>query len=255
MSIAPNGDTPVITFDSVSFSYGATLAVEQVSFSVQRGDFVALIGPNGSGKTTLVKLALGLVRPQQGRVLLFGQEVQHFRQWWRLGYVPQSASAFKVRFPATVGEVVSYGQYRGMDPLALFRRDLSGAVEQALRTVEMWELRDRLINELSGGQQQRVLLARALVHRPEVLILDEPTSGLDMAGQEQFYSLLRRLRQEQRVTVVLVSHDIGVVLHEATKVACINRRLLFHGPAQEVTDRDLARLYGHAVDVVIHRHE
>ncbi len=244
-----------ITYEGVTFSYGQTPAVEDVSFAVDRGDFVALVGPNGGGKTTLLRLALGLLSPQRGRVLLFGQSVPEFRDWSRIGYVPQSASAFSAKFPATVSEVVTYGEYRGFDPLALFRRGLSPKVEDALRTTDMWELRDRAIDELSVGQRQRVLIARALVRSPELLFLDEPTSGVDVVGQEQFHKLLRRLNQDRGVTIILVSHDVGVVLHEATKVACISRRLQSYSRTQDVTDEDLTRLYGFNADVIIHRHE
>ena len=172
--------------------------------------------PTAAGKTTLVKLILGLERPAKGRVLLFGHEAQDFKQWRDIGYVPQSTSAFQVRFPATVGEVVSYGKYRGLDPLAFFRRGLSPDIKRALETVNMWTYRNRLINDLSTGQQQRVLVARALVRWPKLLILDEPIAGVDIGGQEQFYSLLREIRhQDIGVTVILVSHDVGVVLHES----------------------------------------
>ncbi|MFH1141706.1 MAG: metal ABC transporter ATP-binding protein, partial [Chloroflexota bacterium] len=244
MSIGKNSHTSLVSFEDVTFSYGPTTAVEHISFSVERGDFVALIGPNGSGKTTLLKLALGLERPQHGRVLHFGQEIDQFKEWHRIGYVPQQASAFKVRFPATVGEVVSYGEYRGFDPLALFRRGISPAAEQVLHTVDMWGLRQRLVSELSVGQQQRLLIARALVHQPALLMLDEPIAGVDVVGQEQFYSLLRQLSRDQGTTILLVSHDVGVVIHEANKVACVNRTLVFHGNAQDVTDAALSRLYG-----------
>ena len=246
--------TPVLAFEGVTFGYGVTPAVEEVTFAVQRGDFVALIGPNGSGKTTLVKLAIGLERPQRGTVRLFGRDVQHFTEWRRVGYVPQRASAFAVRFPATVADVVAQGEYHGFDPLSIFRRGLSARVERALHTVGTWEYRRRLISELSGGQQQRVLIGRALVHEPELLILDEPTSGVDRAGQEEFYALLRQVRERHGVTILLVSHDIGVVLHEASKVACINCRLQCYSTPKEITDGDLSRLYGHSVDLVIHRH-
>ncbi len=256
MSLVVGAAPPAVTFEDVTFAYGPTTAVENVSFSVEMGDFVAVIGPNGSGKTTLVKLILGLERPAKGRVLLFGHEAQDFKQWRDIGYVPQSTSAFQVRFPATVGEVVSYGKYRGLDPLAFFRRGLSPDIKRALETVNMWTYRNRLINDLSTGQQQRVLVARALVRWPKLLILDEPIAGVDIGGQEQFYSLLREIRhQDIGVTVILVSHDVGVVLHEATKVACINRNLHYYGAPQEVSDEALSSLYGSPVDLVIHRHE
>ena len=247
--------SPVVSFQDVSFSYGNVRVLDNVSLQIEPGDFLAIVGPNGGGKTTLIKLTLGLERPQHGTVALFGQDVQQFEGWWQIGYVPQSASAFSVRFPATVGEVVSLGGYKKFDPLAIFRRGLSLEVQEALHTVGMWDLRGRLIGELSLGQLQRVLIARALVRKPRLLILDEPTSGVDVVGQEQLYSLLRQINQERGVTVVLISHDVGVVLHEAKKVACINRTLMFHGHARDVTDADLSRAYGFEVDLVIHRHD
>lgn len=255
ISITNHLPEPVVTFEHVTFGYNGSHAVEDVSFSVERGDFVALIGPNGSGKTTLVKLAMGLERPQEGRVLLFGQDIRRFNSWQRIGYVPQFASAFKMRFPATVADIVRLGEYKGIDPTAIFRRGISPAAEKALKLVDMWDLRHRLITELSGGQQQRVLIGRAMVHQPELLIMDEPTSGVDKAGQEQFYTLIRHLRETRKVTVILVSHDIGVVLHEAEKVACINCRLQSYTTVNELTDKDLNLLYGHNVDMVVHRHE
>ena len=248
------GDSQVV-FNNVTFGYGPLPAVEDVAFTVQRGDYVALIGPNGSGKTTLVKLLLGLEDPQRGSVTLFGQDSRNFNQWRRIGYVPQQANAFRMHFPATVAEVVESGEYKGFSPWAIFRRRVSEATQQSLEAVGMWGLRKRLISDLSVGQQQRVLIARALVHYPELLILDEPTAGVDAAGQEQFFSLLRHVREDLGVTVILVSHDIGLVLQEATNVACINRTLHCYRPADEITNSDLSHLYGSAVDRVIHRHE
>ncbi len=254
ISITNHLPESLVTFEHVTFGYNGTHAVEDVTFSVERGDFVALIGPNGSGKTTLIKLAMGLEKAQSGRVLLFGQDVRRFNSWRRMGYVPQFASAFRMRFPATVADMVRLGEYKGVDPTAIFRRGISPAAENALRLVGMWDLRHRLISELSGGQQQRVLIGRAMVHEPELLIMDEPTAGVDQAGQEQFYSLIRQLREMRKVTVILVSHDIGVVLHEAGKVACMNGRLQSYTNVSELTDKDLNMLYGHNVDMVVHRH-
>ncbi len=251
-----NGNTsaPPLTFEGVTFAYGSTPAVEDVTFTIEKGDFVALIGPNGSGKTTLARLGIGLEHPQKGTVALFGTPLRHFTQWHRVGYVPQRTMAFSVRFPAKVRDVVAMGEYRGFQPLAIFQRKMTDAAAQALKTAGMWDYRDRLISELSGGQQQRVLIARALVHEPELLVLDEPTTGIDKPGQEEFYSLLRQLREKYGVTILMISHDIGVVMHDASKVACINIRLLSYAPPNELTDEVLTRVYGHTADVVIHRH-
>ena len=247
-------DFPALAFEDVGFSYGLTRAVEGVSFSINRGEFVALVGPNGGGKTTLVKLAVGLERPQKGNVTVFGEDAGKFGDWWRIGYVPQTASAFSVQFPASVSEVVSYGEYRGFSPLAFFKWGVSTAVRDALEVVGMWRYRHRLISELSLGQKQLVLIARALVHRPDLMVLDEPAAGLDVTHQERFYNLLQEMRRERNVTVLLVSHDVGVVLHEATTIACINQALVFHGKPDELTDEALSQVYGFPVDLVIHRH-
>ncbi|MBI2935735.1 MAG: metal ABC transporter ATP-binding protein [Chloroflexi bacterium] len=245
---------PVLVFENVGFSYGSEHAVRSISFSVNRGDFMALVGPNGGGKTTLLKLALGLLRLQEGQVRLWGQEVGKFRGWHRLGYVPQQAAGFDLHFPGTVAEVVSLGEYRSFAPLNFFRMGPSNAVRDALKAVEMWEYRQQRIGTLSIGQQQRALIARALVQRPELLILDEPTAGIDVTAQEQFYWLLKALNQERGITILLVSHDIGTVLKAVNRVACVNGTLVFHGAPEEFPTEAIATLYRIPVNPLEHRH-
>ncbi len=243
---------PVLEFRDVSFAYDVETVVRDVTFAVQPGDFTALLGPNGSGKTTLLRLALGLARPSRGSVALFGEAPERFRDWGRVGYVPQVVEGVQARFPATVEEVVAQGLYRGFDPMALWRPHGRGEVVQAMETAGIAGLRGSRITSLSVGQQQRVLIARALVREPELLALDEPLAGVDSVGQEQFHTLLRRLNRDMGMTVLLVSHDIGVVMREATTVACINRTMVFHGPTNRLTQRELAALYGFPVDVLVH---
>ncbi|MBI4305836.1 MAG: metal ABC transporter ATP-binding protein, partial [Chloroflexi bacterium] len=198
------------------------------------------------------RLALGLVRPTSGEVLLFDKSPDRFRDWRRVGYVPQFVEEIRARFPATAEEIVSQGAYSGFDPGYAFRRNPSGVVREAMATAGVEELRKRRISELSIGQQQRVLIARALVRRPELLVLDEPVAGVDAAGQEHFFELIRRLNHEMGITILMVSHDIGAVLRDASAVACINRKIVFHGPSHEITARELSLLYGIPVDVLIH---
>ena len=252
MSTHSNGRDAVIDLRDVSFGYGPTLAVEHLSLRIDAGEFAAILGPNGSGKSTLVKLALGLLRPNAGAVRLFGQDPAGFTAWDRLGYVPQVVTGAWREFPSTVGEMVAHGAYSGPSPLAVFRRSDRPEVRRALDAVGMTYLSGRRLSALSVGQQQRVLLARALVRRPELVLLDEPAAGVDASGEEQLYAILRDLNRNQGMTVVLVSHDIGAMLREATTVACIDRTLVKHGPPHELTSEELSNLYGMPVDILIH---
>jgi zinc transport system ATP-binding protein len=198
---------------------------------------------------------LGLLRPAAGTARLFGKPTGEFRDWSRVGYVPQKA-ALDPALPATVQEVVATGL---VPTLGLFGR--VGARERArivevLARVGIQAHAASRIGTLSPGQQQRVLIARALVSDPELLILDEPTTGVDPEAQTSFYALLHHLNREREVTLILVSHDIGVVAKEVTKLACLNRRLIFHGRPADflMSEGALTALYGPAMRVVSHQH-
>lgn len=247
--------SPVAELEHVCVDAGGERILDDVSLRIERGDFVGIIGPNGAGKTTLLRVLVGLVRPTCGHVRLFGTDLAAFRQWHRVGYVPQQPAAVDTRFPATVLEVVLSGRtgVRGLG-----RRwtpaDRAAALH-ALEVVGVEDLRDRPIGRLSAGQLQRVLIARALASRPELLLLDEPTVGVDLDAQDQFYALLRRLNREMGTTLVLVSHDVSVVAAEVTHLACLNRRLVFHGsPRDAMASGALAALYRADSLVVAHRH-
>ncbi len=228
--------------------------LDDVHLVVQRGDFLGVIGPNGAGKTTLLRVMLGLCRPSCGHVRLFGEDLRSFRGWHRIGYVPQRAVPYDPRFPATTLEVVLSGRAGRAGLGRRFAEVDEAAALRALQTVGMEAYRDRPVTRLSAGQQQRVLIARALATDPELLILDEPTVGVDVEAQEQFYGLLHRLNREG-VTLVLVSHDIGVVAREVTRLACLNRRLFFHGSPQEaLRSGALEQLYPAGSWLVAHRH-
>lgn len=243
---------PVLEFNEVWFSYDSETAVQDITFSVTKGEFMAVLGPNGSGKTTLLRLALGLVKPSRGTVRLFGQDPRSFDNWSRVGYVPQRVEAVQNRFPATAREVVAYGAYRGFDPFRIFRRSSGGEVEAALEMVGIPELADRRVSDMSVGQQQRMLIARAIIRKPELLFMDEPIAGIDAAGQQAFHALVRQLNTDMGMTVMLISHDIGAVMREATTCACINREIVFHGGVHDIRSTDLSKLYGFPVDILLH---
>ena len=245
---------PYVDLEDVAFGYADVPVLEAINLTVEPGDFLGIIGPNGAGKTTLLRIMLGLAEPTRGAVRLFGHAPSSFRQWGRLGYVPQRAM-LDPTLPATVHEVVATGL---VPSLGLFRR--MGArerrrIDEVLGHVGMAGHASARIGALSTGQQQRVLIARALATNPELLILDEPTGGVDPEAQTSFYALLQHLNRERDVTLILVSHDIGVVAKEVTRLACLNRRLVFHGrPGDFLSDAALTALYGPSVRVVSHQH-
>tara|TARA_Y100000310_G_scaffold282078_2_gene303061 strand:- start:421 stop:1167 length:747 start_codon:yes stop_codon:yes gene_type:complete len=241
-----------LEFSNVTYRYGSVDALSNVSFNVEAGDFFAVMGPNGSGKTTLVRLALGLANPTAGEIRLFGVPASKFDRWDMVGYVPQTMDGIHTQFPATVREIVAHGLYKGFDPFGFWRRGRQEVVERSLEVVGIEDLADRRISAVSVGQQQRALIARSLVRRPKLLVLDEPEAGVDAAGQEQLYSVLRRLNTEQGITILMVSHDIGAVLQEAKTVACINRTVVFHGPPHHMTQKEISDLYGLPMDVLLH---
>ena len=242
----------VVEWEHVSFSYGSITALDDVSLCVHRGELAAILGPNGSGKSTLIKLALGLLSPDSGRARLFGCDVSEFREWNRVGYMPQVVAGAWRDFPATVSEVVASGARSGPSLLDLFRRSERQDVLEALETAGMSAFRSRRVSELSVGQQQRVLLARALVRNPDLLVLDEPAAGVDVSGEEQLYSVLRNINRDRGMAIVIVSHDIGAMLREANTIACLDRRLVLHGDPHELTLDELSTLYGVPVDVLVH---
>jgi len=246
---------PLISVENVCFGFQGLEVLQNISFSLARGDFMALIGPNGSGKTTLIRIILGTLKPTSGRVLLMGQEAGQFTQWERIGYVPQKATHLDPYFPASVREVVALGLLSKRRFPHLFGRQDEAAVERALEQVDMAGLRNRRIGELSGGQQQRVFIARAIVNGPDVLFQDEPTAGVDAETQARFYDMLAELNHLQGLTIALITHDFGIITKHANKVACLNQRLFFHGTHEEFCSSNVVQeLLRGEHHLVCHRH-
>jgi zinc transport system ATP-binding protein len=245
----------LVSVAGVSFDYGRIPVLEDITLPIFEGDFLAILGPNGSGKTTLVKVILNLLRPSRGSVTLMGVPVSSFRSWERVGYIPQKATHFDPLFPASAREVVAMGLLAGRSPFRRGSRGWAEAVGRALAVVGLEKEAGRPVGRLSGGQQQRVFIARALVREPRILFLDEPTTGVDAEAGEQFYDLLARLNGEQAITIVLVTHDIGIANRHITKVACLNRRLVYHGTHAEFCGSETLRgLLSGGHHLVSHHH-
>jgi zinc transport system ATP-binding protein len=234
----------VIEMHNLYFSYIDKVILENINLTVEKGNYLALIGPNGSGKSTLLKLILGLLQPVHGEVLIFGTRVQQFRDWHRLGYVPQKAS-LSSNFPVTVKEVVATGRFGRVGLGSHLQQKDWDAVEEAMETVGLLSLQHKPVRELSGGQQQRVFIARSLASHPDILILDEPQVGLDDRYLYDFYCLLKQLKDERGITIFIVSHDVGEIGAWADRIICINRRLIYQGTPRDVlTSSNLNDVYG-----------
>lgn len=246
----PEGDTStareVIRIENVWAGYNGTPVLEEINLSIKEDDFLGIIGPNGGGKTTLLKVILGLVQPSHGKIRVLGHTPEEGREF--VGYVPQR-TVFDQDFPICVWDVVLMGRARKAGWFRWYSKQDKDAASHALKTVGMLDCRRKQIGELSGGQQQRVLIARALTSDPTILLLDEPTASIDEPMQMELYELLGELKR--KMTIVLVSHDIGAVSAHVDKIACVNRRLFYHN-SKEITREDLEAVYQCPVEMIAH---
>jgi zinc transport system ATP-binding protein len=241
--------TPILAFDNVSFSYGPVPVLEKATFSIAERESVCIVGPNGGGKTTLVKLILGLLEPTAGQIRVFGGNPKAARP--RIGYMPQYL-LYDPLFPVTVRDIVLMGRLRSDGIRGFFgwpdREDRQAAGE-ALRQVGMEEFARRPFSSLSGGQRQRALIARALAGRPDILLLDEPTSNVDTLIEAKLLKLLRELNE--RMTIMMVTHDLGFVSEMVEKVVCVNRVVAVH-PTSDISGKIIHDIYGGHVRMVRH---
>jgi len=244
----------IIEVSGVSFAYNEDLVLENVDLNIHKGDYLGVIGPNGGGKTTLIKIMLGLLMPKIGVVKMFGEDIQSFEDWSKVGYVPQKVINFDVNFPATVFEVVAMGRYGKRGLFKSLTKEDKRIIGDSLKQVEMFEFKNRIIGDLSGGQQQRVFIARALAGQPEVIFLDEPMAGVDSLAQDQFYQLLKKLNHELDLTLVFISHDIEAVVNEVTEIAFVNRKLSYDDDPKSFVKEEMKKLYGDSKFIHHHKH-
>ena len=235
----------VFEVKSLNYRIGSEEVLQNISLKILKGEYCAIIGPNGGGKTTLVRLLLGLEQPSRGDIYLFGAPIKRFNSWDKIGYVPQRASQTDANFPATVYEVVRMGRVAKRGILTFESAEDIAVAEEAMAKMDVVDLRDRLIGELSGGQRQRVMIARALASSPEVLILDEPNTGVDQHSQQRFYALLKELNVNDHLTIIFVTHDIGVIADDIGRLFTVNQTLLTcNDPKEALSCSEMSRLYG-----------
>jgi len=219
----------IIEAKNLSVYYDKSEILHDISFTVESGDFIGLAGPNGAGKTTLVKAILELIPISAGKIELFGQTQVKFNNWGQIGYLPQKNSTINALFPATVLEIVMLGlMSQKKFPKRVTREDKIKAAE-ILKKLEISNLKNRMIAELSGGEQQKVLLARALVSSPELLIFDEPSTALDPQSRESFFSLIEKLNKEDKIAIILITHDTAYIGQYANKLLYLDKDLIYFG--------------------------
>jgi anchored repeat-type ABC transporter ATP-binding subunit len=211
----------LLELTNLTVAYGQNVVLRDVSLKLSGGQLVGIIGPNGAGKTTLLKTILGITT-YRGQVQIEGKSLKQSRL--KLAYVPQREEV-RWDFPVTVGDVVMMGRYRRIGWVRNPGSHDHAVVDEVLRQVEMYDLKNRQISQLSGGQQQRVFVARALAQEGDIILLDEPLTGVDATSQEVVLNTLKRLKANGKL-ILMATHDLNAAAQECDRVACINRRLV-----------------------------
>ena len=212
--------------ENISINYGRLNVLNQVSFDLDQGDYLAIVGPNGSGKTTLMKALLGLIPIDKGS-FTFDSSLKS----GDIGYLSQKVYNHDKHFPASVKEIIS----TGFSSISRFnKKEQEKKIRQVSALLDIKDLLNTRIGYLSGGQQQRVMLARALVNKPKLLILDEPTSALDPKIREEFYHIIHHLHAHEHVTIILISHDLQSVSTFATKILYLDQKVVYFGRSDQL---------------------
>ncbi len=230
---------PLLNASGILFCRNGKTILDHVDICIHSGEILTLIGPNGAGKTTLVRILLGLLSPDEGKITRSKRLT--------IGYMPQKLS-LDSSMPLTVGRFLA----------------LTGAktniIKDALHRVGVPAINQHMMSQLSGGELQRVMLARAIVRNPDLLVLDEPVQGVDITGQSKLYSLIGDLRQELNCAVLMISHDLHLVMAQTDTVVCLNHHICCHGHPESIsTDPAFLELFGQQTDtgvaVYTHHHD
>ncbi len=235
--------TPVISVENVSFAFpGASKVLENVSFQLQAGEFIGLIGPNGGGKTTLLKNIIGFLGNYQGKIEILGMNPKAKQARQKMGYVPQVAS-FPKDFPATVEDIILMGIY-GRNPFVFFQsKKFRSELAKITEFLGLEKTLSKPIGEISRGQLRKVLLARALLREPDVLILDEPLAGVDSSGHIRFFEIIHDLQKSKGLSILMSSHHVESLRRHADAIVCLNRKVHFCNSADLITDKLITHTY------------
>ena len=223
-----------INVENLTLSYDGKTVIENLSFLVNKGDYICIVGENGSGKSTLIKSLLGIVKPQKGLITYSDKKC-------RVGYLPQQTEEQK-DFPASVWEVVLSGNISKTGVFTFYRKKDKENALQNMRLLKIECLMKQCFRELSGGQKQRVLLARALCATGDVLLLDEPVTGLDPAASKEMYHIISELNRKG-LTVIMVTHDVGSALENANRILHLSNESAFFSSLEEYLSSAVGKEY------------
>ncbi len=223
---------PILQVKDLTVRLNDKEVLKDINFTLNEGEILLVIGPNGGGKTTLLKAILKIV-PYEGEV--------YIKEGYKIGYLPQNVENIS-NLPITIYEMLKF-----------FTRAKKSQIEEVLKFFSLLEHKDELFKNVSGGQKQRTLIALSILTNSRILLLDEPTNNLDLNAQKEFYQLIKKLRDEYKVSIIMVSHDIGVVTTIADSVLCLNKFMFYHGEPK-LTEKLLNRLYGNEIRVILHGH-
>lgn len=207
-----------IEIKNLKFGYNENLILKGVNLDLDQGDFAVISGENGSGKSTLIKLILGELKKDHGSIKLFGIDMEDFKNFDKIGYVPQVNEAIKIAFPVSAREYVGLNLYKEFSILNTITKKSKSKIENTFSTLKIKDLIDRPVNTLSGGQAQRVMIARAMVNNPDILILDEPTVGIDQKSKEDFLDLIVHLNTHQGISILMITHEMEILGDYVDKV-------------------------------------
>jgi zinc transport system ATP-binding protein len=252
-----NFKVPIFDVKNLNFKVDNQKILTDISFEIFQAEYIAIIGPNGGGKTTLIRILLGLSKPTSGEIKIYGKKLKDFKEWHKIGFVPQKASHVDTSFPATVEDIVNMGRVSKRKLFSKKSKEDIEIVTDVMKKMDVYDLKDKMIGSLSGGQRQRVMCARALASKPEILILDEPNTGVDVVSQNRFYALLRKLNQEDNITIVFITHDVGVIVDDIARLFTINEKaVICNDPKKIMSCDDMSQLYGVDAHLLFnHKHE
>lgn len=243
----------IVSISDLWVKYNSTVVLEDITLDVTEREIVSIVGPNGGGKTTLIKTIMGFKKPSRGSVTVLGKAPSLIMNGGIIGYLPQDA-VYDTKFPVRAFDVVAMAYFARKRLIERLTHQESEHIFELLEKVEMGQSAYHHFGSLSSGQKQRILIARALATHPAMLILDEPATGLDAVAQDSFYRLLATLRDNEGFTIIMVSHDIGTVSLFVDRIACLNRRIHFHGPPHACREsrQEMEAVFGKHVQFLFH---